>query len=164
MRHLITPRVWAHTAISLRESIPHTGLLPIIRMSLEERLLQQLRKDADAGGYDFEWLRQHAKWREEIDRETNTLVLVLTVPRLEVQEMAVVHTPVHWSGGPRDGQEISGASNGEIAWDGPLAVVVRDDLAVWRDVGEGARREWAAMSEVEREQVRVQTRLELTAT
>jgi hypothetical protein len=104
-------------------------------------------------GAPFDIIRPQARWEEGFTGEE--LVVTLTTKHAMIISRNPVRPPetARWVGGPRDGQEVP-ALNGEIVWDGPLAVVVRDKQVLWRDVGDGARAAWAEMSPEEREEFR----------
>jgi hypothetical protein len=120
---------------------------------LETQLINALRAECTKVGAPFDLIRPAAKWTEELTG--GELVVTLTTKHAMIITRNPVRPPetARWVGGPRDGQEVP-ALNGEIVWDGPLAVVVRDKQVLWRDVGDGARAAWAKMSSEEREEFR----------
>jgi hypothetical protein len=145
--------MWPGGTLTARGPVPHKSVLPIVRQALETQLLNALRAECTKVGAPFDLIRPAASWREEFTGKE--LVVTLTTKHAMVISKNPVRPPetARWVGGPRDGQEVP-ALNGEIVWDGPLAVVVRDKQVMWRDVGDGARAAWAEMSSEEREQFR----------
>jgi hypothetical protein len=143
--------------------VPHKGIKPIIRMSIEEDVRIQVTLAAENLGIPVDVVLKQGKWSEdtfnrdgqdwlEVHFATKTF---LWIKRANVDDFDHLgkRKLATWSGGPRDGQEIV-ARNGEIVWDGPLGVLVHDQLVVWRDVGESARASWALMTPEERSEFR----------
>ena len=150
---------WGPETFSSRVDLPHTAMLPIARAVAEDLIMTDLRRFAERKGIDPDAIRRRSRWKEDIGPDY--LVITLITPRLEFQvdRLMPKQPQARWSGGPRDG-EIVLAANGQIAWDGPLAVIVQGGVARWRDVGEGARRRWAEMTEDEQATFRRETEIE----
>jgi hypothetical protein len=150
--------LWPERVFTKRVAIPHTATLPILRIATENEVKDEVVKLAEELGIPAEVPLKQGRWSErgfQLDGRdhlevTFTTKMFLWVKKATAEDFNIrKKTMATWSGGPRDGQQLP-ALNGEIVWDGPLGVLVRDQLVVWRDVGEGARAAWALMTSEER--------------
>jgi|OpeIllAssembly_1097287.scaffolds.fasta_scaffold03899_4 hypothetical protein len=138
--------------------LPHTSVKPIVRQSLEVDIRNAVAAAAEKLDVPVKVIFEQGSWREyvELEDDKDQLVVEFTSKSfMWVKKVPQIPkmTQARWEGGPRDG-EIVLASNGDIVWDGPLGVLVRDLVVRWRDVGDGTRLAWAEMSPEERAEYR----------
>jgi hypothetical protein len=151
-------RMWPERVFKRQQHVPHTATLPILRLAAEDEIKREVEKIAKEIGIPANIPLKQGRWSETVfqrDGRDHIEVTLTTKMFLWVENatLADFNAPrkklAAWVGGPRDAQVIP-ALNGEIVWDGPLGVLVHDQLVVWRDVGEGARAAWALMTPEER--------------
>lgn len=156
-----TTKVWPERTFTKRVKIPHAATLPILRHSTEIEVRREVEVAAEEIGIPIDLVMKQGRWVEKkllIDNVGYIEVSFATkmfmwMKDAKVEDFNLRRKLATWSGGPRDGQEVF-ARNGEIVWDGPLGVLVHDQLVVWRDVGDGARAAWALMTPEERAEFR----------
>lgn len=154
-------RMWPERTFTRTFHIPHTATLPILRLAAENEIKREVEDVAKEIGIPADLVMKQGRWSEHgFQRDgrdhleiTFATKMFLWIKRASVDDFNVRRKLATWSGGPRDGQKVF-ARNGEIVWDGPLGVLVHDQLVVWRDVGEGARAAWLQMSPEERAEFR----------
>lgn len=155
-QHMWPERVFTKTVV-----IPHTATLPIHRLAAENDIKREVEAVAEEIGIPANLVMKQGRWSEHgFQRDgrdhleiTFTTKMFLWIKDATLADFSIQRKLATWSGGPRDGQEIV-ARNGEIVWDGPLGVLVHDQLVVWRDVGDGARASWLQMTPEERSEFR----------
>lgn len=156
-----TQRMWPERKFSKTFHIPHTATLPILRLAAENEIKTEVENVAKEIGIPANLVLKQGQWSEHgFQRDgrdhieiTFTTKMFLWVENASAEDFNVRRKLATWSGGPRDGQKLF-ARNGEIVWDGPLGVLVHDQVVVWRDVGEGARAAWLQMSPEEQAEFR----------